>query len=182
MRDKSSKKHTPRSRRKLAALTGAGLAPLMVLGLTATPASAHGWVTNPASRQAQCATGVVQCGQIKWEPQSVEGPKGLKDCAGGNSRFADLRDDNKGWRVTDVGSSATFNWRLTAKHATTTWQYFIGNTKLAEFNDHGAIPGEFVSHNVGFKGFTGKQKVLAVWNIADTANAFYACVDVNIRG
>jgi predicted carbohydrate-binding protein with CBM5 and CBM33 domain len=24
--------------------------------------------------------------------------------------------------------------------------------------------------------------VLAVWNIADTANAFYACIDVNIGG
>ncbi|MBQ0862400.1 lytic polysaccharide monooxygenase auxiliary activity family 9 protein [Streptomyces smyrnaeus] len=170
------------SRRKVAALTGAGLAPVLVLGLTATPANAHGWVTNPASRQAQCATGVVSCGQIKWEPQSVEGPKGLKDCAGGNSRFAELRDDNKGWKVTNVGRSATFNWKLTAQHRTSTWQYFIGNTKIAEFDDGGAKPPEYVSHNVNFQGFTGKQKVLAVWNVADTANAFYACVDVNIGG
>lgn len=169
-----------RKRRKLAALAGVGLAPCLVLGLSTTPASAHGWITNPASRQAQCATGVVQCGDIKWEPQSVEGPKGLKDCAGGNARFSDLRDDNKGWQVTNVGGSATFNWRITARHATTTWQYYIGDTKLAEINDGGARPGETVSHNVNFKGITGKQKVLAVWNIADTANAFYACVDVNI--
>ncbi|WP_431981325.1 lytic polysaccharide monooxygenase auxiliary activity family 9 protein [Streptomyces qinglanensis] len=173
---------TSRTRRKLAALAGAGLAPVLVLGLTATPASAHGWITNPASRQAQCANGTVSCGSIKWEPQSVEGPKGLKDCAGGNARFADLRDDNKGWKVTDVGSSATFNWKLTARHRTTTWQYFIGNTKIAEFDDGGAQPPQYVSHHVGFQGFTGKQKVLAVWNIADTANAFYACVDVNIGG
>ncbi|MEU5838268.1 lytic polysaccharide monooxygenase auxiliary activity family 9 protein [Streptomyces diacarni] len=172
----------PSIQRKLAALAGVGLAPVLVLGLTATPAGAHGWVTNPASRQDQCARGVVQCGQIKWEPQSVEGPKGLKDCAGGNSRFADLRDDSKGWHVTDVGSSTTFTWNVPVKHATSTWQYFIGNTKLAEFDDGGAIPPDQVSHPVDFQGFTGKQKVLAVWNIADTANAFYACVDVNIGG
>ncbi|CAM5661344.1 hypothetical protein GCM10010345_93900 [Streptomyces canarius] len=35
---------------------------------------------------------------------------------------------------------------------------------------------------MSFGGFTGRQKVLAVWNIADTANAFYSCVDVNIGG
>ncbi|GAA2612421.1 lytic polysaccharide monooxygenase auxiliary activity family 9 protein [Streptomyces axinellae] len=167
-------------RRKLATLLGAGLSPFLVLGLSVTPAGAHGWITDPASRQAQCATNVVQCGEIKWEPQSVEGPKGLKDCAGGNARFADLRDDNKGWKVANVGGSATFDWKLTARHRTTTWQYFIGNTKIAEFDDGGATPGEYVSHNVNFQSFSGRQKVLAVWNIADTANAFYACVDVNI--
>jgi predicted carbohydrate-binding protein with CBM5 and CBM33 domain len=32
------------------------------------------------------------------------------------------------------------------------------------------------------KGFTGRQTVLARWNIADTVNAFYSCVDVNIGG
>ncbi|GEB47783.1 lytic polysaccharide monooxygenase auxiliary activity family 9 protein [Streptomyces cacaoi] len=168
-------------RRKIAALTGAALAPLLVLGLSVSPAGAHGWITDPASRQDQCAAGTVKCGEIKWEPQSVEGPKGLKDCAGGNERFADLRDDSKGWKVSDVGSSATFNWNIPVPHATKSWQYFIGDTKLAQFDDGGAQPGGHVSHNVDFKGFTGKQKVLAVWNIADTANAFYACVDVNIR-
>lgn len=169
-------------RRKLAALIGAGLSPCLVLGLSVTPASAHGWVTNPASRQAQCATGVVQCGDIKYEPQSVEGPKGLQDCAGGNSRFAELRDDSKGWQVTNVGGSATFNWKLTVQHRTSTWQYFVDGTKVAEINENGATPPLDVSHNVNFQGITGKHKVLAVWNIADTSNAFYACVDVNIGG
>ncbi|MFI8848773.1 lytic polysaccharide monooxygenase auxiliary activity family 9 protein [Streptomyces sp. 891-h] len=177
-----TKKQKQPHRRKLAACAGVGLAPLLVLGLTSTPAEAHGWITNPASRQEQCASGVVSCGSIKWEPQSVEGPKGLKDCAGGNERFADLRDDSKGWRVTDVGSSTDFNWKFTARHRTANWQYFIGNTKIAEIDGRGAQPPETVSHHVDFRGFTGKQKVLAVWNIADTANAFYACVDVNIRG
>ena len=167
-------------RKKLAALLGAGLAPVLVIGLAPSPASAHGWITNPASRQEQCARGVVKCGEIKWEPQSVEGPKGLKDCAGGNERFADLNDDSKGWKVADVGSTTTFNWEIEARHATTTWQYFVDFQKVAEFDDHGQQPPAQLSHTVDFGGITGKHKVLAVWNIADTANAFYACVDVNI--
>ncbi|PPS89706.1 Chitinase A [Streptomyces sp. MH60] len=35
---------------------------------------------------------------------------------------------------------------------------------------------------MNFGGFTGRQKVLAVWNVADTGNAFYSCIDVNIGG
>ena len=27
---------------------------------------------------------------------------------------------------------------------------------------------------------TGRQKVLAIWNVYDTANAFYACVDLQV--
>ena len=51
-----------------------------------------------------------------------------------------------------------------------------------EVDDGGAKPGETVTHKVDFGGLSGKQKVLAVWNVADTANAFYACIDVNIGG
>lgn len=38
-----------------------------------------------------------------------------------------------------------------------------------------------MSHNVNFGSIRGNQKVLAVWNIADTPMAFYSCIDVNIR-
>ncbi|MYX05552.1 chitin-binding protein [Streptomyces sp. SID8375] len=169
-------------KRKLALALGAGIAPLLVVTLPVGPASAHGYVSSPPSRQAQCAAGTIDCGPIKWEPQSVEGPKGLTSCSGGNSRFAELDDDSKGWKVTPVGSSHTFNWRLTARHSTSTWQYFVGGKKVAEFNAGGAQPPATVSHTVNFGGITGKQKILAVWNIADTANAFYACIDVTIGG
>lgn len=167
-------------KRKLAALIGAGVAPVLALTLPVGQASAHGYVSSPPSRQAQCAAGTVSCGSIKWEPQSVEGPKGLTSCSGGNRQFAELDDDSKGWKVTPVGKTANFKWTLTARHATSTWQYFVGGKKIAEFNDGGARPGETVTHAVNFGSLTGKQKVLAVWNIADTANAFYACTDVNV--
>ena len=168
-------------KRKLALLLGAAVAPMVAVSLPAGSASAHGYISDPASRQAQCAAGVVECGDIKYEPQSVEGPKGLTSCSGGNERFAELDDDSKGWEVADVGSSTTFNWDLTAQHATSTWEYYVGGEKIAEFDDGGAKPPASVSHNVDFGGLSGQQKVLAVWNVADTSNAFYACVDVNIR-
>ncbi|MFG2192066.1 lytic polysaccharide monooxygenase auxiliary activity family 9 protein [Streptomyces sp. NPDC048639] len=167
-------------KRKLAVVIGAGVAPLIALSLPAGTAQAHGYVSSPPSRQAQCAAGTLPCGPIKYEPQSVEGPKGLTSCSGGNEQFGELDDDSKGWTVTPVGTSTGFSWKLTARHSTSTWQYFVGGSKIAEFDDGGAQPGETVTHQVDFGGLSGKQKVLAVWNIADTANAFYACIDVNI--
>ncbi|ATL25932.1 lytic polysaccharide monooxygenase auxiliary activity family 9 protein [Streptomyces formicae] len=171
-----------RSRRKIAAVIGAALAPVIAVSLPASSASAHGYISDPPSRQAQCAAGTVSCGEIKYEPQSVEGPKGLSSCSGGNSRFAELDDDSKGWAVTNVSSTTQFQWTLTARHSTSTWQYYAGGRKIAEFDDGGAQPGATVTHDVNFGGLSGKQKVLAVWNIADTANAFYACIDVNVGG
>ncbi|MFF2654197.1 lytic polysaccharide monooxygenase auxiliary activity family 9 protein [Streptomyces sp. NPDC058045] len=169
-------------KRKLAALTGAVLAPVLALSLPASSADAHGYISDPPSRQAQCAAGTVSCGPIKYEPQSVEGPKGLSSCSGGNEGFAELDDDSKGWQATPVGHTQAFQWTLTARHSTSTWQYFIGGDKIAEFDDGGAQPGSTVTHQVDFGSHTGPQKVLAVWNIADTANAFYACIDVNVGG
>jgi chitin-binding protein len=147
------------------------------------PASAHGYISSPPSRQANCASGAVSgCGDIVYEPQSVEAPKGSMQCNGGGSRFAVLNDNGKAWPVAGVGTSVTFNWVLTARHATSTWEYFIGGTRLASFNDGGAQPGATKSHTVSMGSFRGRQTVLARWNVADTAMAFYACVDVNIGG
>jgi chitin-binding protein len=170
------------TKRRVALALGTLAAPIVALGLAQGTANAHGWVTMPTSRQEQCAEGIVQCGDIKYEPQSVEGPKGLHSCSGGNAQFAELDDDSKGWQVTGVGSSATFTWHNTARHSTLNWQYYIGSTLIGQFPGNNQQPPADVSHQVDFGGFTGRQKVLAVWNIADTANAFYSCVDVNIGG
>ncbi|ACU39154.1 lytic polysaccharide monooxygenase [Actinosynnema pretiosum subsp. pretiosum] len=169
-------------KRKLAAvLAGVGVTPFIVV-LAAGSASAHGYISSPPSRQAFCAQGAIPCGNIKYEPQSVEGPKGLTSCDAGLSQFSELSDDSRNWPTTSVGGKVTFNWTLTARHATATWQYFIGGQKIAEFNDGNKIPGATVSHSVDLGGRTGKQKVLAVWNIGDTPMAFYNCVDLQVGG
>jgi chitin-binding protein len=151
--------------------------------VTASPAGAHGYISAPPSRQAMCAQGrVANCGEIVYEPQSVEGPKGLMSCSGGNSRFAQLDDPSKGWPATSVGNNVTFNWVLTARHSTSTWEYFVGGTRIAVFDDGGRQPGATVSHAVSLGGRTGRILVLARWNIADTGNAFYSCVDLQVGG
>ncbi|MEV1290154.1 lytic polysaccharide monooxygenase [Micromonospora sp. NPDC049679] len=163
--------------------------PLLAVGAmlstlaVATPAQAHGYVSFPPSRQALCAQGrVADCGPIQFEPQSVEGPKGLKSCNAGLGQFSALNDDSRPWPATSVGNSVTFSWILTARHRTTTWQYFIGNKMVAEFDDGNAIPQATVSHRVDLSGFSGRQKLLAVWNIGDTPMAFYSCVDLQVGG
>ncbi|MCG5214188.1 lytic polysaccharide monooxygenase [Streptosporangium soli] len=149
----------------------------------ASPAMAHGYISSPPSRQANCAQGrVANCGDIIYEPQSVEGPKGQRNCHGGVGRFAQLNDESRAWPRASVGNSVTFNWVLTARHATSTWEYYIGGTRIALFNDGGRQPGATVTHNVSLGGRTGPQKVLAIWNIADTAMAFYSCVDLQVGG
>jgi predicted carbohydrate-binding protein with CBM5 and CBM33 domain len=157
------------------------LAPLLAVLITPSPASAHGWITSPPSRQDQCATGVVaNCGDVQYEPQSVEAPKGARSCSGG-SRFSVLNDDGKGWRVTSIGSTATFTWRFTAMHRTTNWEYYVDGTLRQTVNGNAQQPPATVSHTIsGLPG--GRHKILAIWNIYDTGNAFYSCVDVNVGG
>lgn len=170
-----------RRRFTLPALTVAAIVASLLVAVA--PASAHGYISSPPSRQANCASGAVaNCGDIIYEPQSVEAPKGSTLCNGGGSRFAVLNDNSKAWPAAGAGQTVTFNWVITARHATATWEYFIGGTLLASFNDGGAQPGATKSHTVSMKGFTGRQTVLARWNIADTVNAFYSCVDLNIGG
>ncbi|KOT82492.1 chitin-binding protein, partial [Streptomyces rimosus subsp. pseudoverticillatus] len=63
-------------RRKLTSLLlGLGLAGTALLA-TSGSAQGHGYTDSPVSRQQLCGNGTVRnCGQIQWEPPSVEGPK-----------------------------------------------------------------------------------------------------------
>ncbi|TDE19723.1 hypothetical protein E1295_47565, partial [Nonomuraea mesophila] len=160
----------------------------VVVGLATTvfntaPAFAHGYVNSPPSRQANCAQGKVpDCGPIIYEPQSVEGPKGLRSCHANLPQFAQLSDESKPWPVASVGGTATFTWTFTVQHATRDFEYYIGGTRVAVFDGGGRQPPPTVSHPVDLSRFSGRQKILAIWNIADTTNAFYSCIDVNIGG
>jgi predicted carbohydrate-binding protein with CBM5 and CBM33 domain len=169
--------------RKKVVLPLATMGTLLAGVALAGPASAHGYISSPPSRQALCAAGAVpDCGQIQYEPQSVEAPKGSKLCSGGNPSFGVLDDESRNWPATTVGSKVTFNWTLTARHSTSTWVYYVDGKQVATFNDKGAIPNATVAHQVDLGAYSGDHTVLAVWNIADTANAFYNCVDLNIGG
>ncbi|MFE5240099.1 MULTISPECIES: lytic polysaccharide monooxygenase auxiliary activity family 9 protein [unclassified Streptomyces] len=193
--------------RKRASAAVIGLAIAGVSMFATGSASSHGYTDSPISRQKLCANGTVtNCGNIQWEPQSVEGPKGFpaagpadgKICAGGNSQFAQLDDPRGGaWPATKVtaGQGYSFRWQFTARHSTTDFRYYItkngwdsskpltraalesqpfmtvpyGNQQPpATLTHQGTIPTQK----------TGKHIILAVWNVADTTNAFYSCSDV----
>lgn len=163
--------------------------PLVALGAVAStlavasPALAHGYVSAPPSRQALCASGAVKdCGPIQFEPQSVEGVKGLKSCDGGVSQFSVLNDNSRIWPARAVGNNVTFTWVMTARHRTSNWEYFIGGKKIATVDGGNQQPDAVVTHNVNLSAFPGRQTVLAVWNIGDTPMAFYSCVDLNVGG
>ncbi|AUY51114.1 MULTISPECIES: lytic polysaccharide monooxygenase [Streptomycetaceae] len=188
-------------------LVGAAVAALAVPLTLVLPAQSHGYITTPPSRAALCGAGTVTgCGEIEWEPQSVEGPKGFPSrgpadgtiCAGGNSRFAELDDPRGGgWPTTKVtaGQQLTFTWKFTARHATTNFKYYLtkpgydatqrvtrASLELTPFLTvpyNGAQVPSTVSHSTTLPGGrTGHQVVVAVWEIADTGNAFYSCTDV----
>ncbi|WP_067509368.1 lytic polysaccharide monooxygenase [Actinoplanes sp. TFC3] len=162
------------------------LAAIGAIGSTlavSSPALAHGYVSAPPSRQALCASGAVKdCGQIQFEPQSVEAPKGQTTCNGGVAQFAVLNDNSRNWPAKTVDKKVTFTWVMTARHRTSNWEYFIGGKKVATVDGGNQQPDAVVTHNVDLSAFPGRQTVLAVWNIGDTANAFYSCVDLNVGG
>ncbi|MGW1910696.1 lytic polysaccharide monooxygenase auxiliary activity family 9 protein [Streptomyces sp. NPDC002076] len=173
-------------------------------------ASGHGYTDLPISRQKLCANGTVTgCGDIQYEPQSVEGPKGFPAagpadgqlCNGGLSRFAQLSSPTTpsggAWPTTRVtgGQTYTFRWQFTAQHATTDFKYFV--TRQGWNQNHalsrsdlnltpfltvpydGRRPPATLSHSGTLPtGLSGHHVILAVWTIADTGNAFYACSDV----
>ncbi|MFT4693703.1 MAG: putative carbohydrate-binding protein with CBM5 and CBM33 domain, partial [Francisella sp.] len=57
--------------KKATLLTGLAL-------LTSSQVLAHGYVESPASRAALCKTGEnSNCGNIQYEPQSIEAPDGF---------------------------------------------------------------------------------------------------------
>ncbi|MFD4908765.1 lytic polysaccharide monooxygenase [Kitasatospora purpeofusca] len=186
---------------------GAALAAVAVPLAMAVPANSHGFINLPPSRSALCGAGVVKnCGDIQWEPQSVEGPKGFPTrgpadgtiCAGADARWAPLDNPRNGaWPTTKVtaGGQQTFTWEIEARHSTTNFRYFLtkpgydptqkitrANLDLTPFLTvpyNGRQPAATTTHTGTLPtGRTGHHVVVAVWDVADTSNAFYSCTDV----
>ncbi|MFJ9627624.1 lytic polysaccharide monooxygenase [Streptomyces sp. NPDC101175] len=187
-----------------------GLTTAGAIVLSSGAASGHGYTDLPISRQKLCANGTVtNCGDIQYEPQSVEGPKGFpaagpadgQICNGGLSRFAQLSapktPSGTAWPTTKVtgGQSYTFRWQFTAMHATTDFKYYVTkpgwnqnhNLARSDLNTtpfltvpyNGQRPPATLSHSGTLpSGLSGHHVIVAVWTIADTTNAFYACSDV----
>ncbi|MGN7356923.1 lytic polysaccharide monooxygenase [Paenibacillus sp. SAF-054] len=189
-------------------ITGGILMFMMALMLLiADRASAHGYVQSPGSRAYLCKTGVnTNCGNIQYEPQSLEAKKGFPAAgpedgkiASANGAFPTM-DEQSSTRWTKVSMSPgtnTFTWNLTARHSTTSWKYYITKqnwnpnapltrdsfdlTPFCSVNYTGQPPATY-SDTCTVPSRTGYQVILAVWEIADTANAFYNVIDVDFGG
>ncbi|MFF9087998.1 lytic polysaccharide monooxygenase [Streptomyces sp. NPDC014991] len=198
-----------RTKTKLSAVV-LGAVTAGAFALSTGGASGHGYTDLPISRQKLCQNGTVaNCGQIQWEPQSVEGPKGFPAagpadgqlCNAGHGEFSQLSapttPSGAAWPTTRVtgGQSYTFRWQFTAMHATTDFKYYV--TKPGWNQNHaltrsdlnltpfltvpynGQRPPATLSHSGTLPtGLSGHHVILAVWTVADTGNAFYACSDV----
>ncbi|KAB2972923.1 MULTISPECIES: lytic polysaccharide monooxygenase auxiliary activity family 9 protein [unclassified Streptomyces] len=129
------------------------------------------------------------------------GPADGQICNGGLGQFGQLSaprtPSGAAWPTTRVtgGQNYTFRWQFTAMHATTDFRYYV--TKQGWNQDHnlsrsdlnltpfftvpynGQRPPSTLSHSGRLPtGLSGHHVILAVWTIADTGNAFYACSDV----
>ncbi|WP_066187153.1 MULTISPECIES: lytic polysaccharide monooxygenase [Gracilibacillus] len=185
---------------------------LMTIGLFlislafASMVSAHGYVNNPESRAVLCADGVNNdCGAVIYEPHSLEGPgnypeQGVADgqiaSAGGVFPKLDEQSENRWAKVPMSSGDFTFEWTLTAAHATEDWDYYITkegwdpNSPLERsdfelfctYNDNGQRPGFTVTHDCDIPERDGYHVILAYWEVADTANAFYQVIDANFDG
>ncbi|QJC53972.1 chitin-binding protein [Paenibacillus albicereus] len=185
---------------------------LMALAIVCTKvfagsASAHGYIDSPASRAKLCSTGVnTNCGNIVYEPQSLEakgnfpaGGPADGQIAGAGDAFPQLNaQTSTRWSKVNINSGTnTFTWKITARHATAEWKYYItkkgwdpnkaiARADLEQFcyvKDTGAQPPATVTHTCNVPSDrTGYYVILGVWEVADTGNAFYSVVDVNIGG
>jgi chitin-binding protein len=131
----------------------------------------------------------------------ASGPADGQICNAGLGHFSALSSprtpSGAAWPATRVtgGQSYTFRWQFTAMHATTDFKYYVTkpgwnqNHNLARSDLNltpfltvpygGQRPPSTLSHSGRLpSGLSGRHVILAVWTIADTGNAFYACSDV----
>ncbi|MDT0001619.1 lytic polysaccharide monooxygenase [Listeria cossartiae subsp. cayugensis] len=169
-----------------------------------TTASAHGYISKPASRVYLANRGInVGVGAAQFEPQSVEAPKGFpvsgpadgRIAGGGKYSLLDAQTANR-WAKVDIESGPlTVEWTLTAPHRTSGWQYFITKKgwdpnapltraslePLATIAADGSTPGTLATQEINIPNDrSGYYVILGVWTIADTGNAFYQVIDANI--
>jgi len=191
------------SRLKMLYVTAGTLFLILACSLIfANNASAHGYEVN--SRATLCYTGLnTNCGAVQYEPWSVEGrgdfPEiGVPDgkIASGNKFFElDAQTSTRWTKVNMTGGEHTFHWKIVANHSTNTWDYYITkkgwdpNSPLkrsdlelfCRYVDDGAIPPNDVYNDCFIPNDRqGYYVIVAVWDIADTVNAFYQVIDVNL--
>ena len=192
----------------MVARTAALLSPIVLLGTAlalASPVQAHGYVSGPYSRAAACKMGLnTGCGGSVYEPQSLEAPKGFPAAGPADGRiasagtaFTELDQQSYGrWYKNAIGTGPlTINWTYTAAHRTSQWSYYMtkqswdpnaplkrADLELITTVAHdGSAANTRPAHTITVPANrSGYHVILAVWDVADTVNAFYNVIDVNV--
>ena len=171
----------------------------------APSASAHGYVSGPYSRAAACKLGLnTGCGSLAYEPQSLEAPKGFPVAGPADGRIAsaggafpelDAQTASRWYKNAVSTGPITLDWTYTAAHRTSQWRYYLTKQdwnpdtpiKRSDLELIGTIAhdGSAASTNIRHtvvlpSNRSGYHVLLAVWDVADTANAFYNVIDLNV--
>lgn len=175
-------------------------------GYTVSPAS-RGY-QGLLEKQINYGQAFQKYGAVINEPQSLEAPKGYPEAGPADGQLASAGGKFEGildiqtptyWnKRTDIATGInTFTWEYTANHATSKWHYYMTkpgwdqNAKLTRSEmeligtvEHdGSSSSTNLSHQVNIpKDRNGYHLIYAVWDIADTSNAFYNVIDVNVKG
>lgn len=177
--------------------------------LASSAVFSHAYVSQPESRGFFCSKSVnTECGQVQFEPQSLEGPSGFPDAgpidgkiaSAGNAQFSALNiQTNDRWQKSDVeAGSLAITWTFKANHVTSNWRYYLTKqdwninspitrdslelTPFCQVDGHMNQPPMVMTHQCTLPERTGYQVILAVWEIGDTTNSFYNVLDVQFNG
>lgn len=179
-------------------------------GYVATPA-ARGYQGSLDKNTLGWTAAMEKYGNVITNPQSLEAPKGFPQAGpedgriasanGGLGQISDFVLDETGadrWvKQTVKTGQNTFSWYYTAPHSTTKWHYYITKNGwnpekpiarkdlqlIGEVKHDGSTASNNKSHQVNIPAdHSGYHVVLAVWDVADTPNAFYNVIDVNVKG
>ncbi|WP_165005581.1 MULTISPECIES: lytic polysaccharide monooxygenase [unclassified Enterococcus] len=146
-------------------------------------------------------------GLVINEPQSLEAPKGFPSAGPADGRIAsangavgdfvlDKQTDSMWKKSTISTGSNTFKWTFTAAHSTAKWHYYMTKNGwnpnkpisrnelqlIGEVNYGGKTPPTSITNTVNVPSDRlGYHVILAVWDVADTNNAFYNVIDVNVQ-
>jgi chitin-binding protein len=120
-----------------AARLGAAVLAISAALFTTQQAQAHGYISEPASRDYMCRLGSnTGCGAVQYEPQSVgethkgfpaAGPEDGKIPSAGNTSFSavDVQTASRWTRHELTDRTLKVQWHYTAAHRTTKWEYFV---------------------------------------------------------
>lgn len=186
-------------------VVGASLLAALGIALAAGPASAHGHINGPIKDRGELCYSEVNkdCGEIMWEPWSLEAPKGFPAAgpadgeisAAGHARFGEMNEQSPTrWVKNDITNGPIeMNWTYVAPHATSGWTYYMTKQgwdqnapitraelePITRIDHDGSRADNNLNHIVNVpQDRSGYHVILAVWDVADTTNAFYTTTDV----